>query len=192
MREFEGDLAPTASHTMTIALSRASSPPPQVSAALNQLLQGLRPQHPEPRPANGVCWQVGAQPAPGQLRYAHQRPERGIAFTVENHPFASAQVLDPRVVRIAPGACNEKHRHAHESLFVVLEGVAELQVGAHIQVLTPGSVAFVPRWVMHQTSNPSQEQPLLLLAITDFGFSSSVLGDYDARTRLQQQGEALQ
>ena len=177
---------------MTIALSRASSPPRTVSAALHQLLQGLRPQHPEPRPADGCCWWVGAQPAPGQLRYAHQQSERGIAFTVENHPFVAAQVLDPRMVRIAPGACNEKHRHAHESLFVVLEGVAKLQVGAHTQVLTPGSIAFVPRWVKHQTFNPTQDQPLLLLAITDFGFTSSVLGDYDARTRQQQQGEGLQ
>ena len=92
-------------------------------------------------------------------------------------------------MRIAPGACNEKHRHAHESLFVVLEGVAEIQIGDQTLGMERGAVAFVPRWVVHQTRNPSAVQPLVLLAITDFGLTSTVLGDYDSRTRLRLNGE---
>jgi len=96
--------------------------------------------------------------------------------------------MDPRVVVIAPGCCNEKHRHAHESIFVVLTGEAELQIGQQTTMLGPGAVACVPRWVVHQSRNRSASEPLTLLAITDFGLTSSVLGDYDNRTRLRSGG----
>jgi hypothetical protein len=38
-----------------------------------------------------------------------------VDFQVFKLPFGSLQAIDPRLVRIPPGACNEKHRHAHES-----------------------------------------------------------------------------
>lgn len=148
----------------------------------------MAPQQPAHLEASVCLWRPGAEPGEGQLRYANREVKRGIDFCVEDHPFAAA-VLDPRVVRIAPGACNEKHRHAHESLFVVLEGSAEIQIGDQTHALERGGVAFVPRWVVHQTCNPSEQQPLMLLAITDFGLTSTVLGDYDARTRLRHNGE---
>ena len=47
-----------------------------------------------------------------------------------------------------------------------------------------GGVAFVPRWAFHQTSNMSQTEELVILAITDFALTKAVLGDYDKRTRL--------
>ncbi len=99
--------------------------------------------------------------------------------------FEGLQVLDPRLVRIAPGACNERHRHAHESLFVVLEGRAEIHVGEAVLQLGPGGVAYVPRWLVHQSRNLCPERELLLLAITDFGLTAAVLGDYDRQTRLR-------
>jgi len=46
----------------------------------------------------------------------------------------------------------------------------------------------VPRQVFHQTRNTSADKELVILAITDFGFTSAVLGDYDKRTRLAEGG----
>ena len=171
------------------SLPQPSLPQPSLKNALGPLLQRIAPHHPAPPEASACLWRPGAEPGEGQLRYANCEAKRGIDFSVEDNPFAAAEVLDPRVVRIAPGACNEKHRHAHEALFVVLEGMAEIQIGDQTHGLQRGAVAFVPRWVVHQTRNPSQEQPLVLLAITDFGLTSTVLGDYDSRTRLRHNGE---
>lgn len=180
----EADLPPHDPVAMTDSIST-----PQLSNALTALLQRIRPQHPAQPEASACLWRPAAEPDEGQLRYANREAKRGIEFSVEDNPFVAAEVLDPRLVRIAPGACNEKHRHAHESLFVVLEGVAEIQIGGQTLGLERGAVAFVPRWVVHQTRNPSAVQPLVLLAITDFGLTSTVLGDYDSRTRLRHQGE---
>ena len=92
--------------------------------------------------------------------------------------------MDPRVVRISPGRNNEQHKHAHESLFVILQGRGEVLVGEQWNPVRKGDVAFVPRWIVHQTKNTSATEELVVLAITDFGFTSAVLGDYDRRTRL--------
>ena len=177
---------------MPAAMTNPISVPPMLQQSLlndlRPLLQKIAPHHPAQPKASVCLWRPGAEPGEGQLRYANRDAKRGIDFCVEDNPFAAA-VLDPRVVRIAPGACNEKHRHAHESLFVVLEGSAEIQIGDQTHALERGGVAFVPRWVVHQTCNPSEQQPLMLLAITDFGLTSTVLGDYDARTRLRHNGE---
>lgn len=121
----------------------------------------------------------------GATHYQHRRADLGIDFLVEKLSFDRLQVMDARLVSIAPLASNEKHRHAHESIFVVLSGQGELQLGAERLPLLPGSVACVPRWVLHQSHNTGAEEPLVLLAITDFGLTSSVLGDYDGRTRLR-------
>jgi hypothetical protein len=84
---------------------------------------------------------------------------------------------------------NERHRHAHETLFVVLQGRGEVLLGDAWRVITAGDVAFVPRWIFHQTRNTSYSRDLVVLAITDFGLTSAVLGDYDRRTRLALAGE---
>ena len=165
---------------------------PNLPKALGALLQKIRQQHPAPANPGACLWAPASEPCQEQLRYANRETSRGIDFSVEDNPFAAAEVLDPRMLRIAPCACNEKHRHAHESLFVVLEGMAEIQIGDQTHALQRGEVAFVPRWVVHQTRNPSQEQPLVLLAITDFGLTSTVLGDYDSRTRLRLHGEDVE
>jgi hypothetical protein len=54
--------------------------------------------------------------------------------------------------------------------------------------LCRGGIACAPRWIVHQSRNVSSERELLLLAITDFGLTRSILGDYDHQTRLRFQG----
>lgn len=121
--------------------------------------------------------------------YANKNLRLGIDFSVERLSFPEAQAMDPRVVRIRPGMANERHRHAHETLFVVLQGRGEVLLGDAWRVITAGDVAFVPRWIFHQTRNTSYSRDLVVLAITDFGLTSAVLGDYDRRTRLALEGE---
>jgi mannose-6-phosphate isomerase-like protein (cupin superfamily) len=125
----------------------------------------------------------------GEEIYRNRNLRLGVDFSVERLDFLAAQTLDPRVVRIAPGANNERHKHAHESLFVILEGQGEVVIGERRSPVRRGDLVFVPRWVMHQTCNSSGSRPLVLLAITDFGVTSAVLGDYDRRTRLRHGGE---
>jgi quercetin dioxygenase-like cupin family protein len=136
------------------------------------------------------CWRAGAHEseAIASPHYHNCNTALAIDFLVQRLPLAGLQVMDPRLVRIAPGARNECHRHAHESIFVVLKGQGELRLGAQSIALNTGDVACVPRWVVHQSRNTSLEGELLLLAITDFGLTSSVLGDYDRRTRLKDGG----
>jgi len=123
-----------------------------------------------------------------QPHYVNKDGKLGIDFKVSKLPFQALQVMDPRLVTIAPGNCNEKHRHAHESIFVLLSGQGEIIIDHQAMPLELGSVAYVPRWVVHQCRNTSCEAPLALLAITDFGLTSAVLGDYDAKTRLKAGG----
>jgi quercetin dioxygenase-like cupin family protein len=148
---------------------------------------GIRSRIP-PRqpPAASLRWLPGeALP----LHYQHHDPRQNVDFQVKRLPFEGLQALDPRLICIPPGACNERHRHAHESIFVVLKGEAEILVGAERVHLQRGGIAFAPRWIAHQSRNLSTEEELLLLAITDFGLTSSVLGDYDRQTRQRFQGK---
>ena len=116
--------------------------------------------------------------------YRNTNTKLEIDFCVNKLPLAGLHVMDPRLVRIAPGARNECHRHAHESIFVVLSGQAQLRLGDEALSLKTGDIACVPRWVVHQSFNTSTNEDLLILAITDFGLTSAVLGDYDRQTRL--------
>lgn len=169
---------------------------------LASLLAAVNHRHVQPPEASACCWpprsdtgQPAPQPSawseswsdpwPEPVHYSHRDERRGINFQVRKLPFAALQVIEPRLVRIAPASSNERHRHAHESLFVVLAGVGEILIDRESAPLLAGSVAYVPRWVVHQSQNHSDSEPLVLLAITDFGLTSAVLGDYDARTRLR-------
>jgi len=145
-------------------------------------------QHQVEDPDLSSCVLSVAERTPQTSHYSNRDPRLGIDFQVQKLPLGALQVMDPRLVVIAPGACNEKHRHAHESIFVVLSGSAEIQIGHQRTTLAQGEVACVPRWVVHQSRNRSASEPLTLLAITDFGLTSSVLGDYDNRTRLRSGG----
>jgi uncharacterized cupin superfamily protein len=116
--------------------------------------------------------------------YSNCNSKFEIDFCVDRLPLAGLQVMDPRLVRIAPGSRNECHRHAHESIFIVVAGQAELRLGDELLYLNTGDVDCISRWVVHQAFNTSSHEELLILAITDFGLTSAVLGDYDHRTRL--------
>lgn len=120
--------------------------------------------------------------------YRNRNDKLSIDFSVDVLDFPGTQTFDTRVVRIAAGCKNELHKHAHESLFCVIDGEAEVRIGDESLRLTPGEIAFVPRWVFHQTRNVSASHELVLLAITDFGLTKAVLGDYDKRTRLAANG----
>lgn len=120
--------------------------------------------------------------------YRNRNPKLGIDFSVDVLDFPGIQVFDPRVVRIAAGCNNELHKHAHESLFYVMRGTAEVRIGDETMRVDQGGVAFVPRWAFHQSRNLSDSEELVILAITDFGLTKAVLGDYDKRTRLAAEG----
>lgn len=170
---------------MAVPPPEAPSIPPEPADPLASLLAAVRQNRVDtPDPAS--CLWEPTDACTGH--YRNQDRDQGIDFQVLRLPLAQLQVMDPRLVRIAPGCSNEKHRHAHESIFVVLSGSGRIQIGPNSIDLHPGSVACVPRWVVHQSHNRSTDQELVLLAITDFGLTSAVLGDYDASTRLRQGG----
>jgi quercetin dioxygenase-like cupin family protein len=159
------------------------------TATPTALEAGIRSRRPPCQPpAASLGWPANAAAAL-PVHYQHSDNRLGVDFLVHRLPFEGLQALDPRLIRIPPGACNEKHRHAHESIFVVLEGEAEILVGTESVRLQRGGIAFAPRWIVHQSRNVSAERELLLLAITDFGLTSSVLGDYDRQTRLRFEGK---
>jgi len=155
--------------------------------ALEQLISITEARAPLGADAPPGAWTADAT-AEGVAMYVNRNERLNIDFKVERLSFPHLQTMDPRVLHIAPGKNNELHRHAHESLFVVLRGEGEVRVGEQWSPLRAGSVAFVPRWIFHQTRNTSPHEELVLLAVTDFGFTSALLGDYDKRTRLASGG----
>ena len=140
--------------------------------------------------ASSLVWQPGR--ANAEPMYRNENRRLAIDFTVERLGFADCQTLDPRIVRIAPGARNEYHRHAHETVFVVLQGQGEVLVGERRLPVAAGQVVYVPRWLFHQSQNTSADDDLVMAAITDFGFTRAVLGDYDKRTRMAAQGDQVE
>ena len=157
-------------------------------AALATLLDVVEARRPLGEDVPPDAW-VRSPLAGGAAMYAHKNDALNIDFAVDRLGFPALQTMDPRVLRIAPGRNNEFHQHAHESLFVVLAGEGEVRVGDAWRPLRTGDVAFVPRWIFHQTRNTSSTTELVILAITDFGLTQAVLGDYDRRTRLAQGGD---
>ncbi|HEY9723594.1 MAG TPA: iron-containing redox enzyme family protein [Oscillatoriaceae cyanobacterium] len=117
--------------------------------------------------------------------YENHRDELNIDFTVERVPF-EPEVFDVRTVRIPPGKVNEKHRHAHESIFCILAGQGRVLVNDAVVPVTVGDTVFVPRWCFHQTQNSGSEE-LVILAVTDYGLTKrAFIGDYLKTARLKQ------
>jgi mannose-6-phosphate isomerase-like protein (cupin superfamily)/pyrroloquinoline quinone (PQQ) biosynthesis protein C len=133
------------------------------------------------------CWVYRSDDL-GEEMYQNANPRLNIDFSVARMDFSASETLDARTVTIAPYANNERHRHAHESIFHIISGAGEVVLGSQVIPVKAGDVAFIPRWVFHQTRNTISD-PLVLLAITDFGFTSAVLGDYDRRIRLKTGGD---
>jgi quercetin dioxygenase-like cupin family protein len=120
---------------------------------------------------------MSVRPATGRLLYQNRDARENLEFRVERLPF-QAEVLDPRVVHIPPGKCNELHKHAHETLIHVTSGVGRAEIGELRVEVKAGDTLFVPRWAMHRVHNVGSDD-LSYFAVTDFGFASKVhQGDY--------------
>lgn len=119
--------------------------------------------------------------------YANQNSRLNIDFVVEKVRAPGAQALEPRLVRIPAGRNNERHRHAHETLFYVVAGSGFVSVADEVVRVSAGDTVFVPRWAFHQSGNTGTGE-LVILAITDCALTRAVLGDYDRTTRLKFDG----
>lgn len=107
----------------------------------------------------------------GNILYQNEKQQANIAFTVERVP-CDADILDPRLVNTLPCSQNEMHSHAHETVFLILEGQGIVVVGEHEFHVKSGDIVFVPRWIPHQTQNPNSKD-FKYFAITDYGFTKS-------------------
>ena len=118
--------------------------------------------------------------------YENKLDELNIDFTVQILPFP-LEVLDPRIVRVAPGKANELHRHAHETVFIFLEGEGKVVVDQFENPVKPGDFAFIPRWCNHQSVNMG-DKDLVFLAVADFGLTGkSFMGNYLKTARMKTQ-----
>jgi pyrroloquinoline quinone (PQQ) biosynthesis protein C/quercetin dioxygenase-like cupin family protein len=139
--------------------------------------ESLAPERPE---EGALVHRRGAAGAP----LYENREGSHLDFTVERVPFRS-EVFDTRILRIPPRKANERHAHPHESVFHVMTGRGRVQVNQSTVEVGPGDLVFVPRWAQHQTTNISDE-PLVILALTDFGLTEQVfVGDHLRTTRLK-------
>jgi oxalate decarboxylase/phosphoglucose isomerase-like protein (cupin superfamily)/pyrroloquinoline quinone (PQQ) biosynthesis protein C len=119
-----------------------------------------------------------------QPMYENKVDAMNIDFTVDRAPFP-AEVLDARVVRIPPGKANERHKHAHETIFYFLAGTGRVMVDDRWIAVQPGDSVFVPRWSIHQSQNQG-DTPMVILAITDFYLTGKALvGDYESTARMK-------
>ena len=130
----------------------------------------------------------GAGSRRGTLLYSSTNARLNIDFSVDRVPF-SAEVLDPRIVRIPPGKYNEKHRHAHETVFYIIEGSGRVLINEAAVEVAPGDIVFVPRWAMHQSQNLG-ETDMTILAVTDYGLTGNAyIGSYLKTARMTPQVE---
>ncbi|MDX2093368.1 MAG: iron-containing redox enzyme family protein [Kofleriaceae bacterium] len=111
--------------------------------------------------------------------YQHRDDAQNIEFAVSRIPLV-AEVLDPRRVVIPAGRSNERHRHAHETFFYILEGTGRVEVDAQAVEIAAGDSVLVPRWALHQTTNTGTT-PLVFIAITDYQLTKQAyIGDAKA------------
>jgi mannose-6-phosphate isomerase-like protein (cupin superfamily)/pyrroloquinoline quinone (PQQ) biosynthesis protein C len=150
-------------------------------AGLLHGIQGGASLAPERPDASAICYRASAPALP---LYANAEERLGIAFEVDRVPFES-DVLDTRVLRVAPERSNELHKHPHESVFYVIAGRGRVRVNGSSVDVGPGDMVFVPRWATHQSHNTGDED-LVILAVTDFGLTErAYVGDHLETTRLR-------
>lgn len=117
--------------------------------------------------------------------YENKLDGQNIDFFVQKLPFP-LEVLDPRIVRIPPGKTNELHRHAHETVFVYLQGSGHARVDEVKIPVKAGDFVFIPRWCRHQSVNEGAEE-MIFLAVADFGLTGkSYFGNYLKTARLKE------
>ncbi len=116
--------------------------------------------------------------------YENKMEGQNIDFFVQKLPFP-LEVLDPRIVRIPPGKTNELHRHAHETVFIFLQGSGHVKVDDVIIPSKAGDFVFIPRWCRHQSVNEGEGE-MVFLAVADFGLTGkSFLGNYLKTARMK-------
>lgn len=116
--------------------------------------------------------------------YRNVNEKLNIDFSVNRITFP-LEILDPRVVHIAPRKNNELHKHAHETVFVFFSGKGHVLVDDKKIAVQSGSIVFIPRWSMHQSQNESDEE-MIFLAVADFGFTGKAfVGNYLKTARLK-------
>jgi uncharacterized RmlC-like cupin family protein len=124
----------------------------------------------------------------GTLLYKNTNGRLNIDFAVDSVPFA-AEVLDPRVIRIPAGKYNEKHRHAHETVFYIIEGYGRVLINEAAIEVSTGDMVFVPRWAMHQSQNLGETE-MRILAVTDYGLTGNAyVGSYLKTARMIPQAD---
>ena len=117
--------------------------------------------------------------------YENKSDKLNIDFSVNSLPFP-LEVLDPRIVRIPGGKSNEYHKHAHETVFIFIQGNGHVQIDNLTFKVQPGNFVFIPRWCMHQTTNDGETE-MIFLAVADFGLTGkSFMGNYLKSARLKQ------
>jgi pyrroloquinoline quinone (PQQ) biosynthesis protein C/quercetin dioxygenase-like cupin family protein len=127
----------------------------------------------EQLPDEALCHRAGSPTTP---LYENTNDKLDISFTVERLPL-SADVLDPRMVRIPPGKVNEKHKHAHETVIHIIEGTGQVLVDDRTFPVRAGDTVLVPRWAVHQTQNTGRVE-MRFFAVTDYRLSErAYLGD---------------
>jgi mannose-6-phosphate isomerase-like protein (cupin superfamily) len=116
--------------------------------------------------------------------YENHSDKLNIDFRVQRLPFP-LEVLDPRIVRIPPGKTNELHKHAHETVFIFMQGSGHVKVDQVRIAVEPGDFVFIPRWCLHQSVNES-DGDMVFLAVADFGLTGkSFTGNYLKTARLK-------
>jgi pyrroloquinoline quinone (PQQ) biosynthesis protein C/mannose-6-phosphate isomerase-like protein (cupin superfamily) len=128
-----------------------------------------------------LVWRQGCRAIP---LYSNSSERLNVQFAVERLPLKT-EALDPRIVRIPTGMYNEKHRHAHETIFYIMSGEGRIVVDSVSIAVQTGSVVLVPRWAVHQSQNTGDTE-MVILAVTDFGLTGKAyVGDYNKNARMR-------
>jgi mannose-6-phosphate isomerase-like protein (cupin superfamily) len=132
------------------------------------------------------AWRTDSKELP--VLYNNKVERIQLDFEVSLLPFKT-EILDPRIVKIPEGKSNEKHKHAHETIFVFMQGSGMVSIDEVNIEVSAGDIVFIPRWSIHQTCNTGQEQ-LSFLAVADFGFTGKAyMGNYVKTTRMRPERE---
>ena len=143
-----------------------------------QARQSLAPKMPD---SATLLWRKDRSATP---LYSNSNERLNIQFEVERLPL-NTEALDPRIVRIPVGRYNERHRHAHETIFYIMAGEGKVVIENSAIEVRPGDVVFVPRWAMHQSQNGGDTE-MVILAVTDFGLTGrAYVGDYSKTARMK-------
>ncbi|EKD74537.1 MAG: Cupin protein [uncultured bacterium] len=121
--------------------------------------------------------------------YFNENLTENIKFTVDRIPI-SPDILDPRILCIPPGFNNEFHRHAHETIFFVIEGTGRVIIDNESIPIKPLDTVFVPRWVQHQTINTGKTE-LKIFAVTDYNFTKRFPKNTEQIYRLNKENVAI-